>query len=122
MIRTLRHCIAAVAMGLALGSCASLASFTVQTAAEISSPIPNQVATLKAAVDAARLVVVVTQAAVDSNQLDIDTLRQIDALRAGVRAAVDELVNQNADGHSLKFGAVNAALLAFNAYRAARGL
>lgn len=116
----------ALAMGLFLmcgmGGCADLASFTANTATYLSSATPAQATTLQEAVTAADLVTRLTKTAVDTNRLDRGTLVELQALRAGVRAALDTLIAADAAGHALDMSAFNAALEAWRAYATQKGI
>lgn len=112
----------ALSMTLGLGACASLASFTANTAANLSSSTPSQVSTLADAILVADTITRLGTVAVDTNTLDIATLTEAQALRAGIRAALDNLVADHAQGKSLVFASFNAALKAYKAYATEKGI
>lgn len=107
---------------LSLTGCATVASDVASAATSLSSSTPSQVATLADADLAADTIVKLTKTAVDSGTLDAGELTEIQALRAGVRAALDTLNAANAKGQSLDFSAINAALDAYKAYATLKGI
>lgn len=109
-------------LALAVGGCTSLTSFAASTAAFASSELPAQVTTLNEALLAADLVVKATKTAVDTDKLDLGTLTELQALRAGVRAALDVQVAAHDRGENLNFTVFNAALGAYRAYTAQKGI
>lgn len=107
-----------------LCGCSSLglAQSGAAVATNLSTITPSQVSTLAAADLAADLLVKAGKVTVDTGKLDAATLTELQALRIGVRTALDGLHADQAAGHSLAFGSFNAALDAYNAYSAAKGL
>lgn len=99
-----------------------IAQSGASVATSLSTITPSQVKIFKDAVLASDLVVRLTIVAVDTNKLDAGTLTELQALRGGVRTALDALQTQQLAGHSLAFGAFNAAVDAYNAYAAAKGI
>ena len=92
------------------------------TATNLSSETPSQVTTLADADLAADTIVKLTKTAVDSGTLDAGELTEIQALRTGVRSALDALNTANAKGQSIDFASFNAALQAYQAYSTTKGI
>lgn len=105
---------------MAMSGCATLASGAAGTATSLSSETPSQVTTLAEADLGADTIVKLTKTAVDTGKLDAGELTEIQALRAGVRAALDALHVANGKGESLNFAAFNATIDAYRAYTAAK--
>lgn len=118
----LKYMALALMLALPLGACADVASFVTSTATNLSSSTPSQVTTLNEAALATDLVVKATKAAVDTNKLDLATLTKLQALRAAVRAAMNDIVAANTAGNSLDFAAFNGALDAYRAYATQKGI
>lgn len=116
-----RFALAAIAI-LALSGCATVAQTAASVATSLSSSTPSLVATLADADLAADTIVKLTKVAVDTGTLDAGTLTEIQALRAGVRTALDALHKANAAGQSLSFAAFNASLDAYRAYATTKGI
>jgi len=111
-----------VAAFLALSGCSTLAQVAAGTATSLSSETPSQVTTLAEADLAADTIVKLTITAVDTGKLDKGELTEIQALRAGVRAALDALHAANAKSQSLDFAAFNASIQAYQAYTTMKGI
>ena len=111
-----------LALCLMASGCSTLESFAAGTATSLSSSSPSQVTTLADADLAADLIVKVTKLAVDSGKLDEGTLVEIQALRGGVRVALDRLHAANTAGQSLSFASFNASLEAYRAYATLKGV
>lgn len=111
-----------ISLALFLGACSSVAQTAATVATSLSSSTPSQVATLADADLAADTIVKLTKVAVDTGTLDAGTLTEIQALRAGVRTALDALHKANAAGQSLSFAAFNASLNAYQTYATTKGL
>ena len=114
--------ILALAVVISLGGCTSLAQFAASTATNLSSSNPSQVTTLAEADLAADTLVKVTKVAVDTGKLDSGTLHELQALRGGVRTALEALHTANAAGQNVNYAAFNAALDAYNAYTTLKGI
>lgn len=99
-----------------------LAQSGASVATNPSTITPSQVKTFAEAVLASDAIVRLTKVAVDTNKLDAGTLTELQALRGGVRAALDALKAQSDAGHSLAFGSFNAAVDAYKAYAAVKGI
>lgn len=112
----------ALALALGTGGCADVAAFTANTAASVSTELPSQVTTLAEADQTADLLVIGTRTAVDAGKLDLGTLNELQALRAGLRAALDVLHGAHDRGENLNFAAFNAALQAYRAYAVTKGI
>lgn len=102
--------------------CADLASFTTRAVTSVSSATPGQTTTLEQAITAADLVTRLTKTAVDTNRLDRGTLVELQALRAGVRAALDTLIAADQAGNAVDLATFNAALQAWRAYAVQKGI
>lgn len=103
---------------IGLSGCSTVAQF----ATSLSSPTASQATTLAEADLAADTIVKVTKVAVDTNKLDVGELTEIQALRQGVRTALDDLHKANTAGQSVNYAAFNAALDAYNAYTTSKGI
>lgn len=114
--------ILATLLAVSLGGCTSTAQLVASTATSLSSSTPNQASTLAEATLAADTLVKLTKVAVDTNTLDAGELTQLQALRAGVRSALDALYKANQANQSLSFAAFNAAIDAYNAYTTVKGI
>lgn len=112
----------AVSGALMTSGCTPLASLTATAATKLSSSTPSQVTTLGDADLAADLLVQGGKVAVDTGKLSSGQLTELQALRAGVRKALDELHAANSANESLNFAAFNAALDAYRAYTTQQGI
>lgn len=111
-----------LALSLSVSGCTSLASFVAGTATSMSTQTPSQVTTLAEADLAADTIVRLARVAVDTDKLDAGTLKEMQALRQGLRDALDVLHAANDHGQSISFASFNAALQAYRAYATVKGL
>lgn len=120
----IRHTSIALVAFLALSGCSTLglAQGTASAATSLSTITPSQVSTLAAADLAADTIVKLTIAAVDTGKLDAGTLNEIQALRSGVRTALDALHTAQAKGQSLVFASFNTSIDAYHAYTVSKGI
>lgn len=114
--------LAAPILILSLCGCTTLASGVAGIATSLSSETPSQVTTLAEADLAADTLVKLSTVAVDTGKLDAGELNELQALRTGVRAALDQLHTANAAGQSLTFASFNAAMTAYKAYAVTEGI
>jgi uncharacterized protein YggE len=114
--------IAAAACLIALGGCTTLASGISSVATSLSTASPTQVSTYADATIAADIATRTVDLAVQTGKLNKATLTELAALNDAVHAAWLDLKAANDAGKSLTFASFNAALSAFEAYRAAQGI
>lgn len=119
-----RHIIAIALALTTLTGCSTLQALGIggAVATNVSTITPSQVTTLAAADLAADAIVKLTTTAVDTGKLDAGTLNEIQALRGGVRTALDALHAAQAKGQSLVFASLNAAIDAYHAYAISKGI
>lgn len=116
----MKHFLAGIACvaALALAGCGTLASGAASVAATVAGPSPTQATTLGQAEQLATVATDLTKAYVDTASLSLAQLQQINALNDGLHTAITSLETANSQGQALSFAAFNAALAAFNSYKA----
>lgn len=111
-----------LALALSGAGCTDLASFAANTATAATTITPSEVQTYGDATAAADLATRTVDLAVQSGTLSRATLVELSSLNDALHAAWLELKAAKDANHSITYASFNAALAAFQSYRASAGV